>query len=213
MMDLTSESLYLLGAGGHGQAVWNLAQDSGYQPVAFIDHHLQVASVLELPVYSEDRWLQPQDALIISIGDNTIRARLSQQLQVQYPVLVHPRAVRARRVTIDAGTVVMPGAVLQVGVQIGRHTIINTRASIDHESRIGDYVHIAPGAVLSGDVVVENLAQVGIGAVIDRGLRIGVGAVVGAGAVVLEHVPDYAVVVGSPARVLRYAEERQEKGR
>ena len=49
-----------------------------------------------------------------------------------------------------------------------------------------------------------NDVWVGANAIIMPGLIIGTGAVIGAGSVVTKNVPDYAVVVGSPAKVLRY---------
>ncbi len=68
---------------------------------------------------------------------------------------------------------------------------------------VGDGAHIAPGARLAGEVVVETCAFVGTGAIILPRLRIGQGAVIGAGAVVTRDVPDNAVVVGNPARNIR----------
>ena len=52
-------------------------------------------------------------------------------------------------------------------------------------------------------VVIEDDSDLGVNSVILPGVRVGRGAVVGAGAVVTEDVPDYAVVAGVPARVLR----------
>lgn len=53
-------------------------------------------------------------------------------------------------------------------------------------------------------VVIEDDVWVGARAMILRGVRVGRGAIVGAGAVVTKSVPPYAIVAGSPARVLRF---------
>ena len=53
-------------------------------------------------------------------------------------------------------------------------------------------------------VVIGNDVWIGHGATILPSVRIGNGAVVGAGAVVTKDVPDYSIVAGNPARVLRY---------
>lgn len=45
---------------------------------------------------------------------------------------------------------VMAGAVINSGAVIGKHCIVNTGAAIDHDCVVGDYVHIAPGAHISG---------------------------------------------------------------
>lgn len=54
------------------------------------------------------------------------------------------------------------------------------------------------------DTWIEDGASIGTGATILCGVRIGRGALVGAGSVVTKDVPDYAVVIGNPAKVLRY---------
>lgn len=53
-------------------------------------------------------------------------------------------------------------------------------------------------------VVIQDGADVGVGAILLPGVTVGRGAIVGAGAVVTEDVPEFAVVAGVPARLLRY---------
>lgn len=54
------------------------------------------------------------------------------------------------------------------------------------------------------NVVLGNDVWIGHGAVALPGVRVGTGAAIGAGAVVSHDVPDFAVAVGVPARVIRY---------
>ena len=81
--------------------------------------------------------------------------------------------------------------------------IINTGAQVDHDCAIANFVHIAPGATLCGNVAVGEGALIGAGAVILPGKRIGDWAIVGAGAVVTRDVPNFAVVAGNPAKVIK----------
>ncbi|ELB2734427.1 TPA: hypothetical protein ACPJ21_002448 [Vibrio alginolyticus] len=56
----------------------------------------------------------------------------------------------------------------------------------------------------SPELVIGNDVWIAAGAVIKRGIIIGDGAVIGANAVVTENVPAYAIVVGSPAKIIKY---------
>lgn len=52
-------------------------------------------------------------------------------------------------------------------------------------------------------VVIKNDAWIGLNVIILKGVTIGEGAIVGAGSVVTKDVPDYAVVAGNPARIIK----------
>jgi acetyltransferase-like isoleucine patch superfamily enzyme len=80
--------------------------------------------------------------------------------------------------------------------------ICNTGCIIEHECIIGDFVHIAPGAVLCGNVSIGNGTFVGANSVIRQGISIGKNVTIGAGTVVTKDVPDQCRVAGNPQRLL-----------
>lgn len=113
----------------------------------------------------------------------------------------HPFSYVAQGATCGAGSQVLAGAVIGANARLGRQTVINTKASVDHDCVVGDGVHIAPGATVCGEVVIGDSAFVATGATILPRLKIGSNAVVGAGAVVTRDVADDTRVLGVPARV------------
>jgi sugar O-acyltransferase (sialic acid O-acetyltransferase NeuD family) len=142
---------------------------------------------------------------VAAFGINATRHRIVQAWseRVVWQTVVHPRACVHPSVPLGEGTVVFAGAVVQPGAVIGRHTIVNTAATVDHHSVVGDFVHLAPGVHLAGDVRVADGSFFGVGACAIPGTRIGEWTVVGAGAVVVRDVPARTTVVGVPARPLR----------
>lgn len=101
------------------------------------------------------------------------------------------------------GTVVFHHAVIQASAIIGRHCIVNTSSSTDHDCTLEDFVHISPHATLSGNVMVGEGTHIGAGATVIPGITVGKWCVIGAGAVVTEDIPDYATAVGVPARIIK----------
>ncbi len=86
------------------------------------------------------------DAIFFAFGDGAARIRLAQQvveMGFTMPVIVHPRAVVAADVSLGQGTFVAAGAVINAQARIGSNVIVNTSASVDHESVIEDGAHIA----------------------------------------------------------------------
>jgi tetrahydrodipicolinate N-acetyltransferase len=131
---------------------------------------------------------------------------------------IEPGAILREKVTIGEGAVIMMGAILNIGAVVGKGTMIDMGAVLGGRATVGDHCHIGAGAVLAGvvepasatPVIVEDGVLVGANAVVIEGVHIGKNAVVAAGAVVIEDVPENAVVAGSPARIIKMKDEKTE---
>jgi acetyltransferase EpsM len=214
-MSLTNR-IFLYGASGHAKVICEILEAQGRIPYGLIDDNPQVTSLLDYTVYNtlQQAALEPDDQFIISIGSNRIRKIVAQNLnEVRFShakhlftCAIHPSAVISPRSTIGEGTVVMANVSANVHSTIGKHVILNTNCSIDHDCIVSDYVHISPNVALAGDVQVGEGTQLGIGACVKQGIRIGKWVMIGAGAVIIRDVPDYAVVVGNPGRIIKINE-------
>lgn len=128
---------------------------------------------------------------------------------------IEPGAIIREQVEIGDNAVIMMGAVINIGVVVGAGTMIDMGAVLGGRATVGKNCHIGAGAVLAGviepasavPVVVEDGVLVGANAVVIEGVHVGKNAVVAAGAVVIEDVPENAVVAGCPARVIKMKDE------
>src|SRR5690554_4925659 len=124
---------------------------------------------------------------------------------------IEPGAIIREHVEIGNKAVIMMGAIINIGASIGDGTMIDMGAILDGRATVGRNCHIGAGAVLAGvieppsatPVVIEDEVMIGANAVILEGVRVGKGAVVAAGAIVIEDVPEYTVVAGMPAEVIK----------
>ncbi|MCB9211121.1 MAG: acetyltransferase [Ignavibacteriales bacterium] len=196
--------MLLYGASGHAKVVIDCLESQNINITAIFDDDLNKKALLSYDVigkYSEH--LFPDDEIIISIGDNGIRKKVSEVIKHKFGNARHISASVSKNVNIGLGTVIFHKSILQSSVQVGKHVIINTAASIDHDCIIEDFVHISPNATLCGNVSVGEGTHIGAGAVIIPNIKIGKWAMVGAGSIVTKDVPDYSVVVGNPARKIK----------
>lgn len=121
----------------------------------------------------------------------------------RFPPLVDPTAIVASTVALGEGTVVNAGAIIGAKTRLGPFVSVNRGASVGHDVTLEEYVSLGPSCVLGGLVHARPGAYVGTGAVVLPEVTLGRNSVVGAGAVVISEVPDQAVVVGNPARVIK----------
>jgi len=203
------QPVWIIGAGGHAKVVIDTLRTLGTFDVLGVldDDPLRLGTeVLRVPVRGEtshesiDRF--GIEEAIIAIGCNRARAVVAGRLagRVSWATAIHPTAHLAPGVRIGEGTVVFAGAIVQPGSVIGRHVIINTACSVDHDGSIEDFVHIAPGVRLAGNVQVGVGVLLGIGCCVIPERTIGAWATIGAGSVVVSDVPPGVTAKGIPAK-------------
>jgi acetyltransferase EpsM len=197
--------MYLYGASGHGKVVIDIIESSTAKKIEGIfDDNTNCSEISGIQVQKYKAGaIQPEDELIISIGNNKVRKKLSNAINANYQILKHHSAVVSKKAQIDEGTVIMPNVVVNADAKVGKHCILNSRSVIEHDCVLGDFVHVSPNASLAGNVTVGEGTHIGIGAAIIQGVTIGKWVTIGAGAVILKDVPDNVTIVGNPGKIIK----------
>jgi acetyltransferase EpsM len=195
----------LFGASGHCKVIIDILQNCNTAIGVIIDDNPNVKAILGKPVLLWDQIDgRTLNNVIVTIGNNKIRKLIVSRLNGTFSKAIHPRSVVSSHAKIGIGTVVMAGVIINPDVEIGKHCILNTAATIDHDCIISDFVHISPNVSLAGGVHIGEGTNIGIGAVIIQGIKIGKWVTIGAGAIIIKDVPDFAVVVGNPGKIIKY---------
>ncbi len=201
----------VIGDGGHSKVVQDIIHAGRLHTIKAVldDQYSELRfdkGIYTGPVSAARSLLMRMQSIrfVVAIGHNEIRKSIVSRLDLPreyYAVLIHQTAVISPSAVIGPGTVVMPNAVINAAVTIGCHAVINTGAIIEHDGKIGDYVHACPKATLTGAVVVEEGALIGAGVTVIPGKSIGQWAVIGAGATVIRDIPADCTAVGTPAAI------------
>lgn len=178
----------LVGAGGHAKVIVETVVAQGGRIARYVDS--AAAGWLNAPRETSDEALTPADGtLLLGLGGIDPEG-LEQRFALldrylargfQSDPLVHPAAWVSSSATLESGSVVLAGAVVQPNVRIGRGVIVNSGAIVEHDSTVGDGSHIAPGAIVLGACEVGRFCMIGAGAVILPQVRVSDRSLVAAG--------------------------------
>jgi sugar O-acyltransferase (sialic acid O-acetyltransferase NeuD family) len=207
------DTMVVLGSSGHAKVVIDTIEKEGrYKIVGLVDAFRKVGEeTLGYQVLGVEfdlpRLIVEYDlkGIIIAIGDNYSRAQVAAKVSDICPDLpfvstIHPNASIGKEVTLGIGSVVMAGAVVNPCCQVGQFCIVNTSASLDHDSVMEDFSSLAPGGTTGGNCRIGRYSAVSIGAVLRHRITIGEHSVIGGGSTVLKNVEPFALAFGCPAK-------------
>jgi sugar O-acyltransferase (sialic acid O-acetyltransferase NeuD family) len=205
------DKIVIFGAGGHAKVVVDVVERQGrYVIEAIFDDDKTKHVLLGYPVVHELEKVRQSGVTqgIIAIGNNWTRSAMVGRIRNMIPdfafiTAVHPFTSLGRNVRIGEGTVVMAGCCINPDTLIGKHCIVNTRASLDHENVVNDFANVSPGATTGGKVTLGEYCFIGLGAAIIQKVTVGAHSIVGAGAVVVKSVPEKVLAFGNPCRTIR----------
>jgi sugar O-acyltransferase (sialic acid O-acetyltransferase NeuD family) len=217
--------LAIYGAGGLGREIMTIVNSSAkllnvkqgsikITESFFVETEPVALSINGIRIFSEDSLGSIENKKIffaLAIADSRAREEISKRMieKGHEPCsILDSSSIFHSSSAIGYGAILSHLAIVTANSTIGNFFQGNYGSYVAHDCLIGDYVTFAPGASCNGNVRIDDHAYIGANATIIQGtsqkpLHIGKNAFVGMGAVVIRDVPENAVVVGNPARVIK----------
>ena len=162
------KQLVILGSGGYGHTVADVAEQLGYN-ILFLDDSLLGHELSRFSSYIDEHTF-----FLPAFGNNAFRMEWINRIEEsggQLATLIHPTAYVSPTASIAPGTVILPHAIVNTDVVINRGCIINLGAIVDHGCILEEGVHLAPGAIVKGENRIEKCSKIEAGEVVERGSR------------------------------------------
>lgn len=161
-----NRKLLVIGAGGHGQVVAEVAGDCGGSDIAFIDDNSKsaIGTISDLEKFKEEY----MDAFV-GVGNNKLKDKLLvkiKEIGYSVPVLIHPSAYVSRTCEVREGSIIQPKAIVNAHSIIGEGGIISVGSIVDHDVTVGKYCHINSGAIVKAGAEIKEYEKLEAGEVV-----------------------------------------------
>ena len=191
-MSNSKPNIILIGAGGHCVSVIDvIEQENKYNILGILDSKKNQDNVLGYPVLGGDELIpnlvNDNNYFLIAVGQiksYSIRQNIADNLKInkaKLAIVVSPLAYVSKHASIQDGSIIMNGAIVNAKSKIGKHCIINTKSNIEHGAVIGSFCHISTCAVVNGDSVIGKGTFIGSNATVSNGITIKENSIISAG--------------------------------
>jgi len=206
----------IFGTSGFAREVGDVAYDLGFRPIYIASDKL----AMETWHFSEEVIIESsvehysKMCYSIGIGDNSVREKIAKRFlgELEFHTLIHPSASfgagQRDVIAVQKGVIICAGVRFTNNISVGNFSIFNLNATVGHDVVVEDFVNLAPGVNISGNVILCAGSMIGTGASVNQGsnenkLIIGRGTSIGSGSVVLKDCTANATYVGVPAVKIR----------
>ncbi len=203
--------IILIGGGGHCKACIDVIEKSGFYEIkGIIDVRDKIGqTILGYKIIDEDRNIQKylnNNSFLITVGfikSPDLRVKLFNEIKNMggnFPVVISPKAQVSKHTSIQQGTIILHGAVVNADVFIGENVIVNNLSLIEHDVTIGNHTHISTGARINGGCTIGEKCFIGSGTIINQGISICSDVIIGSGSLVRKNIDKPGVYAGNPLK-------------
>jgi sugar O-acyltransferase (sialic acid O-acetyltransferase NeuD family) len=206
-----AKRVFLFGYLGHAYVIIESFIAAGYSIAGYFDYHEAPTNPYQIPYFGFEglvdvKSIVKSDFVFPTVGDNAIRAKLVaffEKHHLKQCVLIDPSAKVSHSSSIGLSTYVGVNTIVNAQSKIGKGVIINTASVTEHECDVQDFSHIAPAAILCGNVSVGEFAFIGANAVVRNNISICSYVTLGAGSVVVKSIKEKGIWVGNPSKKIK----------
>ncbi len=208
----------IIGAGTYGEVYLAYLQEAGVEIVGFLDDDpkykdVDVKGVPVLggiPMMETIKQTHGVEAVYCPLGNNKLRVKfltMAKEYGLQTPNYIHPSVNISPNVTIGEGVYILLGTSIMPHTVIKNYVMISMNVGLAHHNVLEEGVFLSTGCNFGASIHAHKYAYCGIASTIMTGLHeLGEDCLIGAGAVVIRDVEPKAIMVGVPAKVIKYRE-------
>ncbi|CAM9262680.1 acetyltransferase [Acinetobacter pseudolwoffii] len=169
---MPEKKLLILGAGGFGQSIAEVAELLGkWKSISFVDdrwpeqqqagRYTIIANIQSLEAINVNNF-----EAIIAVGNNQIRQKWQQlllDLSIPLTTIIHPQTVIAPSVKIGQGVIIMAGCIIGTNTIIQDGVILNIGTLLDHDVMIEAFSHLSVGVKVAGGQIIPSYSFLEVG--------------------------------------------------
>lgn len=212
---MEKEKAIIVGAGTYGQ-VYSEYLKSDYEIIGFVDDNQSLKGQLVngFEVLGNINWLLSYDDIdvrvFVPIGNNKIRVGLIEKIKSKgfsLPSYIHPTVNLHESVKIGKSVYILPACNFMPLSVIEDYVMISMGVNVAHHTILGKGSFYSQGNNIGASIIISDYSYFGMAATVMTGVKmVGKNTLIGAGAIIIRDVPDYAVVVGNPGKIIKYNE-------
>lgn len=164
-----NNNLLILGAGGYGHVVREIAEDSGiFDKIDFLDD----SSPLAIGKFGDaEKFLKGYPNAVVALGNAELRLGYIEKLRAagfQIPAIISPKAYVSKSAKIGKGTIVEPFSAVNANSEVGIGVLLRCGAVIDHNAKVGDFCYIDCGVVVKANNSVGFKIKIAANSVVEK---------------------------------------------